>query len=75
MVTGQSTGRMGPEHNLPVDWPVTIDAMLNFDGYSDGDGHGAVTGKQTLTLVRDEYNLLPDKLISSLLAQMDYLKF
>ena len=45
MVTGQSTGKMGSGPSLPVDWPVVIDTILNFDGH--GDGHDAGMCKQT----------------------------
>ena len=46
--TGQSTGRWGMESILPVDWPVTIDVMLTFDGHSDADGHDIGMYKQGL---------------------------
>ena len=32
MLTCRSTGRLSPEPNLPIDWPVDMDIMLNFDG-------------------------------------------
>ena len=40
---------------LPVDWPVAIDAMHNFDGHYDCDGHGIGAGKQTLTKLASPY--------------------
>ena len=38
---------------LPVNQPVTIDIMLNFDGDGHGDGDGVGMCKQNFTSVSD----------------------
>ena len=41
-IASQTTGRFGLEPILPVDWPVIIDVMLNFDGTVTGTDRTSV---------------------------------
>ena len=45
--------RMGSKSNVSIKRP--IDTMLNFDGDSDGHGHGDSTCKQTFNVKENKF--------------------